>query len=306
MSQAKSLRPVTKFALALTAILGFGLLAGAPVQAQTVVASVNDDPVTNVDIDQHMKILRVLHKTPTREAALEDIYETRLKLMEIAKYKGNIGDPEIGWALGITARQLKIAPQQLLGALQGAGVTEDQWKQKWKAEAGWMQFIRALNRTLEVSETEVRTELAKEGKTKSLEYTLRQIILVLPTNASPAQMQSRAAEAGQLRARFTDCTSGLQLARAMRDTAVKEPIIRSASALGDQLNKILDSTPVGHLTPPSRGPEGMEMIAVCAKSNQEDSSAAENLRNELVFKKLEGESNRRYREIRAKAVIVNH
>jgi peptidyl-prolyl cis-trans isomerase SurA len=306
MSQAHTSRHVRKLALALVAALGCSLLTGAPARAQTVVASVNDDPVTNIDIEQHMKILRVLHKNPTREAALEDIYETRLKLMEISKYKVNIGDPEIGWALGITARSLNTSPQQLLSAMQAAGVTEDQWKQKWKAEAGWMQFIRALNRTLEVSESEVRAELAKQGKTNTTEFTLRQIILVMPGDASGAVMQSRASEANQLRARFTDCASGIQLARGMRDTAVKEPIIRSASSLGDQLNKILDSTPVGHLTPVSRGPQGLEMIAVCAKSNQSDTGSAESLRNELVFKKLEGESTRRYREIRAKAIIVNH
>ena len=91
----------------------------------------------------------------------------------------------------------------------------------------------------------------------------------------------------------------------MRDVAVKEALTRSASSLNDPLRKILDATPVGHLSPPSRGPQGLEMLAVCSKDDRNDTSAEENLRNELVFKKLETESARRYREIRAKAVIVN-
>ena len=112
------------------------------------------------------------------------------------------------------------------------------------------------------------------------------------------------AEASQLRTRFTDCASGVPLVAAFRDAAVKEPITRSASALNDGLRKILDSTTVGHLTPPSRSPEGIEMIAVCNKSDRQDAAAAENLRSDLVFKKLQGESDKRYQEIRAKAVIV--
>ena len=301
MSRTSFAPRAARFAVLLAAAISLGALASAPAQAQAVVASVNDDPVTNVDIEQHMKILRVIQKNATREAALESIYETRLKLMEMSKYKVNPGDPDIGWALGITARRLKTDPQSMVGALQRAGVTEDQWKQKWKSEAGWMQLIRALNRTLEVSETEVRAELAKSGQNKAAEYTVRQVILVVPNGGNA---EGRAAEANQLRARFTDCATGVPMAAAFRDTAVKEPITRSASTLNDALRKILDTTPVGRLTPPSRSPQGIEMLAVCNKSDRQDAAAAENLRNDMLFKKLQGESDKRYAEVRAKAVIV--
>ena len=301
MSRTSVAPRAARFAVLLAAAICLGALASAPAHAQAVVASVNDDPVTNVDIEQHMKILRVIQKNATREAALESIYETRLKLMEMSKYKVNPGDPDIGWALGITARRLKTDPQSMVGALQRAGVTEDQWKQKWKSEAGWMQLIRALNRTLEVSETEVRAELAKSGQNKAAEYTVRQVILVVPNGGNA---EGRAAEANQLRARFTDCATGVPMAAAFRDTAVKEPITRSASTLNDALRKILDTTPVGRLTPPSRSPQGIEMLAVCNKSDRQDAAAAENLRNDMLFKKLQGESDKRYAEVRAKAVIV--
>ena len=290
-----------RFALPLVAAMGLGAVAQTPALAQAVIGSVNDDPVTDVDIDQHMKILRVLQKPATREAALESIYETRLKLMEGSKYKVNPADQDIGWALGTTARNMKTEPQALLGALQRAGVSDDQWKQKWKAEAGWMQLTRALNRTLEASESEVRAEMAKTGANKSAEYTIRQVILVVPNGASA---DGRLAEASQLRARFTDCASGMQIVAAFRDAAIKEPVTRSASALNEALRKVLDATPMGHLTPPSRGAQGVEMLAVCNKSDRQDSTAAENIRSDLVFKKLQGESNKRYQEIRAKAVIV--
>ena len=293
------------FSLSLAcAAVSVPLISVAPARAQAVIATVNDDPVTNIDVDQHMKILRVLHKNATREAALESVFEARLKLIETGKYKLTPTDSDIGWALGITARAIKMEPQQLLVAMQRAGVTEDQWKQKWKAEAGWLQFVRALNRSVEISENDVRGELSKQGKSTSTEYLVRQVILVVPNNASVAVLQGRFQEANQLRAKFTDCNSGVEAARATRDTAVKEPITRSASALGDQLRNVLDKTEVGKLTQPSRGPQGIEMIAVCGKSNRTDSNAAEGLRNDLLMKRLEGESQRRFQEVRAKAIIV--
>ncbi len=303
MSNKSFAFPKLAAAAAFTALAAC-LAPGAPALAQAVVASVNDDPVTNVDIEQHMKILRVLRRNATREAALEDIFETRLKLIEGSKYKINPSDGDIGFALNMTGRSLKTDGQHLVSALQRAGVTEDQWKQKWKAEAGWFQFIRALNRTLEISENEVRGELGRQGKAQSVEYTVRQVIFVVPNNAGAAVISARIADANQLRAKFTDCASGLELVRAARDAAVNPPVTRAASTLGDPLRKLLEKTEMGHLTAPARGPQGVEMLALCNKANREDSAAAESIRNDLLMKKLEGESTRRYQEVRAKAIIV--
>lgn len=292
------------FALPVMAALATISLSALPVHAQAVVASVNDDPVTNVDIEQHTRILRAMNRPSTREAALESIYETRLKLIETAKYKINPTDADAGWAIGFTARAMKMDPQVLMNNLQRAGVSDDQWKQKFKSEAAWMQLIRALNRTIEPSEAEVEEELTRTGKSKSTEYLLRQIIFVLPNNASGNVIEARAAEANQLRGRFTDCASGIPLATAMRDVAVREPITRYASALPDQLRKILDNTQTGRLTTPSRGAQGIEMLAVCSKGEKQDQNAAENVRNDLLFKKLQKASEQRYRDVRSKAIIV--
>ena len=283
----------------------FGLAAsGAPAHAQNVVASVNDDPVTNVDIEQHMRIQRVLRRPATREAALEAIFETRLKLIETSKFKINPNDGEIGQAVALTARELKMEPQQLLATLQRAGVTEDQIKQKWKAEAAWNGYVRALNRTLEVSENEVRGELARDGKARSNEYVLRQVTLVVPNNSGAGELQSRFKDAQALRAKFTDCGSGLEVVRNTRDAVINPPLTRSAAALSEPMRKLLDQTAIGHLTPPSRSAQGIDLIALCSKTQREDTSAAESVRSDLVTKRLSSESKRLYDEVRRKAIVV--
>jgi peptidyl-prolyl cis-trans isomerase SurA len=108
----------------------------------------------------------------------------------------------------------------------------------------------------------------QEGGTavEQLDYSVRQIAFAIPNPTSVEQTFRRLHEAEQLRARFTDCNSGLALARSMEQVAVKEEIRRNGTQLRQALRQLLDKTPVGHLTPPQRTPDGIEMIAACGKS----------------------------------------
>ena len=276
----------------------------APVAAQNVIATVNDDPITNVDIEQHARILLVLRKPASPQAAFDDVVDTRLKLIETSKFKIKPSPSEVGWAMGFPARELKMEPQQLLAAMTRAGVSQDQVEQKFKADAAWMMYIRALNRTLEVGEPEVRAELARRGGGKSSQYTIRQVIFVVPNGAGGGVLQERFRSAQALRARFNGCEAGAEIVRTTQDAVIQGAVTRSASGLPAQLRQILDKTEVGHLTPPQRGAEGIIMLALCDKSNRDDNEAMEAVRGDLLVKRLEGVSNQRLAEVKARAIIV--
>ncbi len=275
-----------------------------PAAAQNVVATVNDDPITNVDIAQHAKILSVLHKPASPQAALDDVIDTRLKLIETSKFKISPSQADIGWALGFPAREMKVDPQQLLAAFSRAGITSDQIEQKYKAEAAWLMYIRALNRTLEVSENEVNAELARRGGGKAAIYSIRQVIFVVPGGAGAAVLESRFKSAGALRSQFTSCDSGEALVRSAPDAVIQPPVSRTAAALPAQLKQILDHTEIGHLTPPSRGAEGIVMLALCSRVERDDSDAAESVRNELLSKRMIGVSDQKFAELKSRAIIV--
>lgn len=273
-------------------------------RAQTVVATANDDPITNVDIEQHAKMLRVLRKPATPQAALDDVIDTRLKLIETAKFKIVADNGQMAWAMGFAARELKTDPQQLAAALQRAGVANDQIEQKFKSEAAWMMYIRALNRTLEISENDVQAELSKQGGGKALQYSIRQVVFVLPNGATGAVVEQRGKAAQALRAQFSSCAAGEAQVRAAQDAVFQPAVTRSSSSLTPELRKLLDSTPVGHLTAPQRGPEGIVMLAVCDKSQHADANAEETVRGELLNKRLQGVSDRKFAEVKSRAIIV--
>ena len=273
-------------------------------RAQTVVATANDDPITNVDIEQHEKMLRVLRKPATPQAALDDVIDTRLKLIETSKFKITAGKTEMGWALGFPAKELKMEPQQLANAMMHAGVAQDQIEQKYKADAAWLMYIRALNRTLEVSESDVNAELAKDGGGRAVQYTLRQVIFVLPGGAGGPAVAQRAQAAQALRAKFTSCASGQELVNSTTDAVIQPPLVRTAATLPAQLKTLLDHTEIGHLTAPSRSAEGITMLTLCDKGERKDSDAADTVRNELLTKRLQGVSEEKFAEVKKRAIIV--
>jgi peptidyl-prolyl cis-trans isomerase SurA len=294
--------------VAVAAIAAFMTPADSPAFAQEIVASINGDPITNIDIDERMKMLRVLRKPATRDAAIESLFTDRLEIDEAAKFGVDPKDSDISQQIVKVAQDMKLAPEALVETLQHAGVTPDHFKAYFRAGLAFNVLVQALNKGVEASEEQVRAELAKQGgkAASGIAYTVRQIIFAVPHSATVAALTERAREAEQLRARFTDCDSGLPLARAMNDVTVRDPLIKTAVEIGESLRQLLDKTPVGHLTALQRSSEGLEMIAVCAKGTAKDDSAARAaISQKILAAHVAADGERRLKELRARAVIVN-
>lgn len=282
------------------------LVSVTPVVAQNVVVTVNDSPITNYDIAQRMKLLGVLRMPANQQAAIESLISDKLKLNETRKYGINPSEQEITNEATRDAGERKIPPQALAAGLQRGGIDKQHWLEYWKAGLSWRVLVGALNKSVSVSEEEVRAEMAKKGgNVAAQEFRIQQIIFVVPRDAGAAAYGSRMNEANGLRNRFRDCAAGVQLARSLRDVAVQPPVSRRANVLSDELVALLNKTPVGQLTPPSRGPTGIEMVALCGKSDAGSSNAAnESVRETLLTRKLQGDADRRLAELRKRAVIV--
>jgi peptidyl-prolyl cis-trans isomerase SurA len=294
---------------AVAAIAAFMACAGGLAFAQEIVASINGDPITNIDIDERMKMLRVLRKPATRDVAIESLFTDRLEIHEAGRFGVDARDSDISQQIVKVAQEIKLAPDALVGALQHAGVTPDHFKAHFRADLAYYVLVQAFNKGVEASEEQVRAELAKQGgkAASGTEYTVRQIIFAVPHTATVAALTERAHEAEQLRGRFTDCESGLPLARAMNDVTVRDSLTKSAVEIGDNLRQLLDKTPVGHLTAPQRSSEGIEMVAVCAKGTAKDDSAARAaISQKILAAHIAVDAERRLKELRARAVIVRH
>jgi len=80
-------------------------------QNQGVVATVNDVPITTLDIDQNLQLMKILGENPegpdSRKAALRTMIDEIIKIAEAKKYKVNASDKEIDAQIERVAKSLK-------------------------------------------------------------------------------------------------------------------------------------------------------------------------------------------------------
>jgi peptidyl-prolyl cis-trans isomerase SurA len=290
-----------------TALLApIALPLAAPAMAQGSVVAVNGEPITDRDINQRMRINQLLYRKPTsRPAALEELINDRVKLAE-GRRQGmratNAGMDEIMSRFASQNRQTLPVFEQNLSK---AGIEPEALRGKIAADTIWTELLRNRSRNRNVSNSDLNAEVdrrAAKGEAMVTDYVVRQVVFVVPQGSSPGQ---RERDANAVRGRFTDCDSGVELMRTLRDVAVKERIGRSSGDLSKPLNDTLSKTPLGRLTAPYRSEQGIEMLAVCEKNQREDRGALRTrVEQELQEKTATTGSDTYLKELRSKVVIT--
>ena len=102
---------------------------------------------------------------------------------------------------------------------------------------------------------------------------MRPILLVVP-HGSSRPPHTKPASAMPMRCGHDSpaVNDGIPFARALPETAVRDPVNKSSTDLQQELRDILDKTEIGHLTPPEQTAEGIQMFAVCSKKESKSDS----------------------------------
>jgi peptidyl-prolyl cis-trans isomerase SurA len=276
--------------------------------AQVVVVA-NGSPITELDIQQRMKLTELAtHKKPSREETVQELIDDRLKLAKAKAYSFEVEDKDVDNAFNNMAQRQHITPQQFTQVLERSGIMPSTVKARIKAEITWNQLVRGrYSSTLQVGETDISNALRERNETEATTvgyiYTLYPIVIVA-SGREEANSEAKHREAENLRARFLNCNEGLPLARALRNVAVREPISRNSSDLAPALRDLLGSMEIGRLTAPEVTDQGLQMFAVCAKKQSaEDTPVKREVRDQLFAKRFDAESKKFLREIRSQAMI---
>lgn len=279
-----------------------------PAAAQEVVVMVNGLPITNYDIDQRTKFDELSqHKRPSRKEVIDELIDDKLKIHEAALYSMSATDAQVDSAISSLAQGGGLNVKQFTEMLASHGVGISTVKSKFKATISWNQLVRGrFPATLQIEESEIRSALASKGAADAVayDYTLRPILFVVPKGSPQSVIDGRMREAEGLRTRFEGCDSGLALARALRDVAIRDPVRRSSADLAPELSEILNNTPVGKLTKPEVTAQGVELFALCARSeNKNDTPQRRATQQELFKSRFEARSKRYLDEVRRSAMI---
>jgi peptidyl-prolyl cis-trans isomerase SurA len=284
------------------------LSIASPAYAQSIVATVNGTPVTSLEVsERHRFTVLTTKKDPGVKKVTEQLIEENLILQEARKRRISVDESDIDARFAGIAQNVKLSVEQLRQALAQAGASERTFKQNIRSQMMYRKLVTSqFNVANSVSEKDIAAQLAQLKGTgeKSYRYTLRQIIFVLPKNASPALVAQRMGQANALRGRFTTCEAGLAAAKGMRDVAVKDPVFRTSAQFSPGFAERVKKLNVGQATPAERGEQGVEIVGVCDRIEiRDDSTVRQKVQLELADQKLKTESERYLKSLRDKADV---
>jgi peptidyl-prolyl cis-trans isomerase SurA len=287
------------------------LLAGASIaRSQEVVALVNGEPITDLDITQRAKLEQLsTQKTPSREDVLNTLINEILEVKEAKRFEVNVPEAEVENSYANVAQHMGIDTQKLTEILDHAGSSAQSLKSRLKAQLAWSALIHGrFKASLEIPDVDVDAQLhlhqTDQQNNIGYEYTLRPIIFIVQPGSADAAYKARKREADALRSRFADCAEGIPFTRELDEVAVRDQVIKFSADLPQQSRQILDGTEVGHLTPPERTSEGLQMFAVCArKVTADDTPEQKKIRDELFEKKFGAEAAAYLQRLRREAMI---
>ncbi|HTJ57808.1 MAG TPA: SurA N-terminal domain-containing protein [Devosiaceae bacterium] len=288
----------TLTALAVVLALSFG--GTLPTLAAGVRVTVNDTPITDVQISQRAKLMALEHHPGNlTTAATDELINEALELQNAKLYGVNITDAQVEDAYTSISRNMKVSPDKLTLILNSAGVGPETLKARMRATLAWNQITQnVIMPRVQFSEA----SLAKEAQSKltaanSYDYILKQVTFI--------GKGSRMADANRYRAEFKGCNSAVALSEKFTDAAVTDVGRRHATQLPLPVASELGALPVNGITRPHADPAGTIMLAVCSKEVAKDTTFITNqLRQTAGNDQLKGEQDKYLADLKAKAKIV--
>ncbi len=281
-------------------------------RSQQVVAFVNGQPITTLDVEHRSKFIQLsTKKPPTRKEVLDSLIDEILEVAEAKRYSVEVPDLEVEKSYSAVATRMGVDAPRLTQILVSSGASADTLKRRLRAQIAWTNLVRGRYRaSLEIRDKDVEAQLElhkpAEKDEVGYEYIMRPVVLIVPRGSPEAAYEARKRDADALRARFQNCNDGISFARALPDVAVRDQVSKYSAELAQQLREILDSTGVGHLTPPETTAEGVQMFAICDKrETKSDSPGMKEIRDQMFQQKF-GAQAKRYLETLRRAAMIEY
>lgn len=300
-----------RFALALTMGIGLLLTGGtAPSRAQNIVLMVNGEPITDFDIEQRGRLDELVsHKKPSRQEIINELIDDKVKIKEGKKYGVDPGPSDVEGSYSGMASRMRITTDQLTKSLEVKGVRPETLKSRMRAEMVWTSLVRGrYKERLQVGDKDVADKVQAESGEKlqveGTEYKMQPIVLVVPRGSPDASLEARKKEAELYRSRVSSCDEANSLFRSTPNAAIRESVTKTTADLPEPLRKVLDDTPVGHLTPPEVTRQGIEMVVLCSrKSTTIATPKMREIKEKMYVEKFEKTQKAYLAEIRKAAMI---
>ena len=254
------------------------LVTGAPEIARIsakggtkIAVLVNKQPITNTQIKRRVAFVKLRRiKGNSKSIATNELIDEAVKMQEARRIRSVVSKKEIDSAYVRFAKNNRMTPAILTKLLDQRGITKRGFKDYIKASMSWQRAVgarlqaKAAGRT-GASQPTGPSWLPAVGKdsAKEQEYTIQQIVFIVPANKRNRVLKARRIEATRFRSKLDGCTNARELAKEIRDVTVIDRGRLLESELPLRWVKEIKVTPVGKVTRILNDPKGVEMIAVC-------------------------------------------
>jgi len=290
-----------------------GGIAVVIVQEVSIKILVNDEPISDYDIDQRERFLAITTQqqpSPTlKKQAADMLIDERLQIQEGRKASITPSDEDVSAILTDMAQKNNLNVEGLATALGKAGVNIKTLKDRIRAQLVWQATVqKKFRRDIQIAEVDVDQAMeapgaADGGAPAAAEPTLqlRQIKYALPAGADQRIIAGQLAAAEAMRARFKSCGD---LANGVQGANVNTLQDYKTASLAQPARLLVTNAKVGQMTPPTITQAAIELYAVCGKrSPAGDSTAREEAQKKLMNQEMGLRAERLLRDVRAEAFI---
>ena len=296
-------------------LLAVFLIGGAnPGRAQEVSIKVlvNDDPISDYDIDQRERFLAITtQEQPSpalKKKATEMLIDERLQLQEGRKLGVTANEDDVTKILDGMAKKNNLTVDGLATALGKAGANIKTLKDRIRAQLVWQESVRRKFRhVVQIGDADIDVAMAAPGGDAAAaapaETTLqlRQVKYEIPAGADQKTIAARLAAAENLRARFDNCAD---LAKGVDGASVKTLQDQKPASLAQPARLLVTSAKIGQMTPPTISAAAVELYAVCGKrSFRGDETARNDTQRKLMNDEMGLRAERLLRDIRQEAFV---
>jgi peptidyl-prolyl cis-trans isomerase SurA len=270
---------------------------------------VDDRPITHYDIDQRVRLMQISGAPGGEKQATSDLVDETLEMEEASKAGVSIPAAQVDAAYASVASNLKLSSAGLTQALSGEGIDGNTLKRRLLAQITWQQLVVTRAQTTnQVKESDVTNALLAKGDPQSLttkEYTLQQIVFVVPSGSPSSAFDQRRREAESFRQRFQSCDNSIAQAKLLNGVVVKDLGRHDSTDLGGGEIAALKSVKAGGTLAPDQISQGIEVIAVCdVKDIQSTDQARADIENQIFQKQSDSISKDYLKALHAQATIV--
>jgi peptidyl-prolyl cis-trans isomerase SurA len=283
-------------------------------QEVSIKVLVNDDPISDYDIDQRTRFLAITEQSQPspelKQKAIDMLIDERLQIQEGRQQGVSPDEDDVNKILGDMAKKNNLDVDGLATALGKAGVNIKTLKDRVRSQLVWQETVRnKFRRDVQIGDADITAAMAAgtEGETGAAaapaETTLqlRQVKYEIPAGADQGTIAARLAAAENLRVNFSNCAD---LAKGVEGASVKTLSDEKPSSLAQPARLLVTSAKIGQMTPPTVAAAAIELYAVCGKrSFRGDDTARAETQRKLMNDEMKIRAERLLRDLRQEAFI---